>query len=42
MNKTDRSILIGAVGVLLVSMMYMIATVKYQTIEKENIKIVRT
>jgi len=39
MNKVDRCILIGAVGVLLISMMYMVATVKYQSIEKENVKL---
>ena len=39
MNKLDRCILIGAVGVFLISMMYMVATVKYQSIEKENIKL---
>ncbi len=39
MNKVDRCILIGAVGVFLISMMYTIATVKYQTIEKENLKL---
>ena len=36
MSKIDRFILIGAVGVFLVSMVYMIVTVKYQNIEKEN------
>lgn len=39
MNKVDRCILIGAVGILLVSMMYMVATVKYQNIERENTKL---
>lgn len=39
MNKVDRCILIGAVGVFLISMMYMVVTVKYQSIEKENIRL---
>lgn len=39
MNKTDRYILIGSVGIFLVSMMYMVATVKYQSIEKENTRL---
>ncbi|MDE0151395.1 MAG: hypothetical protein OXK80_02710 [Bdellovibrionales bacterium] len=39
MNKIDRCILIGAVGVFLISMMYMVTTVKYQSIEKENIRL---
>ena len=39
MNKTDRYILIGAVGIFLISMVYMVATVKYQSIEKENTRL---
>ena len=39
MNKIDRCILIGAVGVFLISIVYMTATVKYQNIEKENLKL---
>ena len=39
MNKVDRYIFIGAVGVFLVSMMYMAATVKYQSIEKNNTRL---
>ena len=39
MNKIDRYILIGAVGIFLISMVYMVATVKYQSIEKENTRL---
>ena len=38
MSKIDRCIFIGAVGVLLVSMVYLAAAVKRQSVEKENLK----
>jgi len=42
MNKTDRLIITFSIGVLLISTVYTIATLRRQNIEKENIKIARS
>ncbi len=39
MNKTDRLIITFSIGVLLISIVYTMATVRSQNIQKENILI---